>query len=110
MVYDGGMCRSGCALLLAAIGCAPGSPSTVDWTTRGMEGAWERPRWEERWFPQAFKGTMGQLMRAIQEDADPAISGRTTLGTMTLVEAAYRSLHEGRAVPVAAVTAESFGS
>ena len=41
---------------------------------------------------------MGQLMRAIQEDAEPAISGRTTIGTMALVEAAYRSADEGRAV------------
>ena len=41
---------------------------------------------------------MGQLMRAIQEDAEPEISGRTTLGTMALVEAAYRSADEGRAV------------
>ena len=63
-----------------------------------MDGEWQRPRWEERWFPQAFKGTMGQLMRAIQDDAEPAISGRTTLGTMALVEAAYRSAAEGRAV------------
>ena len=43
---------------------------------RGDGRRWERPRWEERWFPQAFKGTMGQLMRAIQEDAEPEISGR----------------------------------
>ena len=78
-----------------------GSPSTIDWTTRAMEGEWQQPRWEERWFPQAFKGTMGQLMRAIQEDAEPEISGRTTLGTMALVEAAYRSAREGRAVPLA---------
>ena len=56
------------------------------------------PRWQERWFPHAFKGTMGQLMRAIQDDATPEISGRTTLGTMALVEAAYRSGREGRAV------------
>jgi predicted dehydrogenase len=84
-----------------------GSPSTIDWTTRAMDGAWERPRWDERWFPQAFKGTMGQLMRAIQEDAEPAISGRTTLGTMALVEACYRSLHEGRAVPIAEVKEEA---
>jgi predicted dehydrogenase len=78
-----------------------GSPSTIDWTTRAMEGEWERPRWKERWFPQAFMGTMGQLMRAIHEDAEPEISGRTTLGTMALVEAAYRSAREGRAVPLA---------
>ena len=60
-----------------------------------MAGEWVRPRWEERWFPQAFKGTMGQLMRAVQEDAEPEISGRTTLGTMALVEAAYRSAARG---------------
>jgi predicted dehydrogenase len=77
-----------------------GSPSTIDWTTRELDGKWEQPRWEERWFPHAFKGTMGQLMRAIQDDAEPEISGRTTLGTMALVEAAYRSVREGRAVPL----------
>jgi predicted dehydrogenase len=81
-----------------------GSPSTIDWTTR--DGEWQRPRWEERWFPQAFKGTMGQLMRAIQEDVEPAISGRTTLGTMTLVEAAYRSAAERRAVALAEIREE----
>jgi predicted dehydrogenase len=83
-----------------------GSPSTIQWTTRAMNGAWERPAWDERWFPQAFIGTMGQLMRAIQEDAEPEISGRTTLGTMALVEAAYRSAAEGRAVsPTEVLTA-----
>ncbi len=75
-----------------------GSPSTITWTTRAMEGRWEAPTWEERWFPQAFKGTMGQLMRAIQEDAEPEISGQVTLGTMALCEAAYRSAEEGKAV------------
>jgi predicted dehydrogenase len=83
-----------------------GSPSTIDWTTRAMDGEWQRPRWEERWFPQAFKGTMGQLMRAIQEDTEPAISGRTTLGTMALVEAAYRSAADGRAVELHEVREE----
>jgi predicted dehydrogenase len=84
-----------------------GSPSTIDWTTRAMEGEWERPRWEERWFPQAFKGTMGQLMRAIQEDVEPEISGRTTIGTMVLVEAAYRAAEQGRAVELAEIRAEA---
>ncbi|MGI8973782.1 MAG: Gfo/Idh/MocA family protein [Gaiella sp.] len=80
-----------------------GSPSTIDWTTRALDGVWEQPRWDDRWFPQAFKGTMGQLMRAIADDTEPAISGRTTLGTMALVEAAYRSAAEGRAVPLAEI-------
>jgi predicted dehydrogenase len=84
-----------------------GSPSTIDWTTRAMDGEWERLRWEDRWFPQAFKGTMGQLMRAVQEDAEPEISGRTTLRTMALVEAAYRSGREGRAVPLSETMSET---
>jgi len=84
-----------------------GSPSTITWTTRAMDGAWEAPVWEDCWFPQAFKGTMGQLMRAIQDDAEPAISGSTTIGTMVLVEAAYRSADEGRAVPLAEIRAEA---
>jgi predicted dehydrogenase len=75
-----------------------GSPSSITWTTRAMECRWEAPRWEERWFPQAFRGTMGQLMRAIQDDAEPEISGQVTIGTMALCEAAYRSAEEGEAV------------
>jgi predicted dehydrogenase len=75
-----------------------GSPSTITWTTRAMEGRWEAPTWDERWFPQAFKGTMGQLMRAIQDDAEPEISGHVTLGTMALCEAAYRSAEQGKAI------------
>ena len=63
-----------------------------------MEGRWEAPTWEARWFPQAFKGTMGQLMRAIQEGSEPEISGRVTLETLALCEAAYRSASDGKAV------------
>jgi predicted dehydrogenase len=84
-----------------------GSPSTITWTTRALDGRWETPTWDDRWFPQAFKGTMGQLMRAVQEDAEPAISGRTTIGTMVLVEAAYRSADEGRAVPLDEIRSEA---
>jgi predicted dehydrogenase len=84
-----------------------GSPSTIEWTTRELDGTWERPTWDEQWFPQAFKGTMGQLMRAIQEDAEPEISGRTTIGTMALCEAAYRSAEEGKAVRPAEIESEA---
>lgn len=77
-----------------------GSPSTIDWTTRADEGEWHRPRWREQWFPDAFAGTMGQLMRAIQEGSEPEISGHDNLRTMALVEAAYRSVDEGRSITV----------
>ncbi|MEW6635480.1 MAG: Gfo/Idh/MocA family oxidoreductase [Actinomycetota bacterium] len=75
-----------------------GSPSTVDFTTKRQPGYWFLPRWEERWFPQAFVGTMGQLMRAIEEGSEPEISGSDNLKTMALIEAAYLSASEGRAV------------
>lgn len=77
-----------------------GSPSTIDWTTRSLAGEWQRPRWREQWFPDAFAGTMGQLLRAVEEGSEPEISGRDNLHTMALVEAAYRSVDEGRAVSV----------
>ncbi len=80
-----------------------GSPSTIDYTLRSEEGEWHRPRWDERWFPQAFMGTMGQLMKAIETDTEPEISGRDNLGTMRLIEAAYRSATEGRAVALAEI-------
>ncbi|WP_425148656.1 Gfo/Idh/MocA family protein [Deinococcus sp.] len=75
-----------------------GSPSTLDFTSQAAPGQWRRPRWKEQWFPQAFKGTMGQLLNALQTGREPELSGHENLGTMRLIEAAYRSAHEGRAV------------
>ncbi len=77
-----------------------GGPSTLDYTLRSEPGVWHRPRWKERWFPDAFIGTMGQLMHAIQEETEPEISGRDNLRTMALVDACYRSMAEHRAVDV----------
>lgn len=77
-----------------------GSPSTIDYTRRAEPGVWHRPRWEERWFPDAFVGTMGQLMGAIQSGTEPEISGRDNLRTMALVDACYQSVAERRAVRV----------
>jgi predicted dehydrogenase len=73
-------------------------PSTLDFTTTHRPGYWLQPRWPEVWFPDAFVGPMAMLLRALEEDAEPEISGRDNLKTMALVDAAYRSLSEGRAV------------
>jgi predicted dehydrogenase len=75
-----------------------GSPSTIDFMTQRQPGYWFQPRWSERWFPHAFIGTMGQLMRAVEQGAEPEISGHDNLKTMALIEATYRSAGEGRAV------------
>jgi predicted dehydrogenase len=83
-----------------------GSPSTLDFTTRHSPSSWYKPRWAERWFPDAFGGTMNQLMRAIDDGSEPEISGRDHLKTLALVEAAYRSAAEHRAVELSEVLAE----
>jgi len=83
-----------------------GSPSTLDFLTKRRPDYWFQPRWPEQWFPQAFIGTMGQLMKALETGSEPEISGRDNLKTMALIEAAYRSAAEGRAVAPAEATAD----
>lgn len=84
-----------------------GSPSTIDYHLRSEEGVWHQPRWQERWFPQAFIGTMGQLMRAIETGTEPELNGPDNLHTMALVEAAYRSAEQKRTVRLAEVLEEA---
>lgn len=79
-------------------------PSTLHFTTRRRPGYWFHPRWPEVWFPDAFAGTMAQLLCALEAGTEPEISGRDNLGTMALVDAAYRSIDERRAVEIREVT------
>lgn len=83
-----------------------GSPSTIDYHLRAEEGTWHRPRWDERWFPHAFSGTMGQLMSAIENGSEPEIGGRDNLHTMALIEAAYRAVERRGAVELGEVLGE----
>jgi predicted dehydrogenase len=62
-------------------------PSTIDYTTVRDEGAWHRPRGPETWFPDAFAGTMGGLLYALETGGQPDISGRDNLKTIALCEA-----------------------
>lgn len=73
------------------------TPSTLRWARRG-DPAFHEPRWTESWFPDAFIGTMAQLLVAVETGTTPAIGGRDNLETMALVEAAYRSAETHRAV------------
>jgi predicted dehydrogenase len=76
------------------------TPSSFRYAVKGDTGFHE-PAWTESWFPDAFAGTMGQLLEALASGAPPVINGRDNLKTMALVEAAYRSAAEHRAVPLA---------
>jgi predicted dehydrogenase len=74
------------------------TPSTLDYTTIETGDLWIQPRWNEVWFPDAFLGTMAQLLCALEDGTVPEISGRDNLKTMALVDAAYLSAREHRAV------------
>ena len=75
------------------------TPSTIDYSTVDDQGQWHRPRWPQAWFPDAFSGTMAGLLRAIEDDAEPDISGRDHLKTLALCEAVLTAGREHRVVP-----------
>lgn len=76
------------------------TPSTIDFTTRSEPGHWFQPRWEKVWFPDAFAGTMAQLIRAVEDDTEPEISGEDNLKTLALIDACYLSVKEDRKVKI----------
>jgi predicted dehydrogenase len=77
-------------------------PSTLDYTTTAS-GTWHQPRWKEAWFPDAFAGPMMELLCALEDGREPAISGDDNLTTMALVDACYLSAKEHRAVELAEI-------
>src|SRR5438094_962037 len=72
-IGDIGWCKEPCT-----------SPSTIRYAAKGMSG-FQTPVWSESWFPDAFIGTMAQLLIALETAQEPAISGRDSLKTMALV-------------------------
>ena len=73
------------------------SPSSIRYAAKGDQ-SFHEPKWSESWFPDAFAGTMGQLLIALETGGEPAISGRDNLKTMALVDAAYLSAEKKRLV------------
>jgi len=78
-------------------------PSTLDYSSRREPGTWIRPRWNEVWFPDAFVGTMAQLLCAIEEDREPEISGRDNIETIALCEAVFLAAREHRVVEMSSL-------
>jgi len=73
-------------------------PSTIDYSTIADRETWHRPRWPEAWFPDAFAGTMGGLLVALESGSEPDISGRDNLKTIALCEAVLAAAREHRVV------------
>jgi predicted dehydrogenase len=76
------------------------TPSTLDFTTKQQPGYWLQPRWKEVWFPDAFVGTMAQLLCAVEEGVEPEISGRDNVETIALCEAVFAGAKEHRVTTV----------
>jgi predicted dehydrogenase len=76
------------------------TPSTLDFTTKKHPGEWHQPRWPEVWFPDAFAGTMAQLLCALEDNKEPEIGGRDNLETIALCEAVYAAAQEHRVTTV----------
>jgi predicted dehydrogenase len=72
------------------------TPSTLDFSTRRRPGYWFQPRWSEVWFPDAFAGTMAQLLCALEDGTEPEISGRDNLETVALCEAVFAAARDHR--------------
>jgi len=76
------------------------TPSTLDFTTKQQPGSWLGPRWQEVWFPDAFVGTMAQLLCALEDGTEAEISGRDNLQTIALCEAVFAAAQEHRVTSV----------
>lgn len=74
------------------------TPSTLEFTTLDEPNQWFKPTWDSVWFPDAFKGTMAQLLRAVESDQEPEISGQDNLKTMEAIDACYASIAENRTI------------
>lgn len=73
-------------------------PSEIRFTCKRYPGCWYEPDLKRTWFPDAFRGTMAQLLRAVEDHTEPEISGCDNLRTMAAIEACYRSVAEQRTV------------
>jgi len=62
-----------------------------------------RPKLEGQWFNDGFRGTMGELLCAVEEDRTPSNGARGNLESLALAFAAVRSRVTGREVEVGTV-------
>jgi predicted dehydrogenase len=75
-------------------------PDTIALTHRSAPGRRVVEQLPGSWAPDAFIGTMGELMCAIEEGRAPATSAADNLQTLRLVHAAYESIETQRRVAV----------
>ena len=74
------------------------TPSTIEFTTKKYPGQWFCPKWTKVWFPDAFEGTMAQLLCAVEDGTEPEIGGRDNLKTIACVDACYESIAQQKTI------------
>jgi predicted dehydrogenase len=75
-------------------------PSTLAFRTRLRADEWVQSDWAEVWFPDAFVGTMAQLLVAVEDGVEPVISGRDNVETVALCEAVFAAATQHRVTTV----------
>ena len=75
-------------------------PSTLAFSTKRLPGTWVHPRWPDVWFPDAFVGTMAQLLVAVEDGTEPEVSGRDNVETIALCEAVFAAATQHRVATV----------
>jgi predicted dehydrogenase len=78
------------------------SPSSMKYGRKGDE-AMQVAALDGSWFPDAFAGTMGDVLHALDSGGECALSGEDNLKTLALIEAAERSVREKRSVALAEI-------
>jgi predicted dehydrogenase len=68
--------------------------------TLTTEAGIARPKLEGQWFNDGFRGAMGELLRAVEEDREPSNGARENLGSLALAFAAVESRMTGREIRV----------
>ena len=74
------------------------TPSTLRLTSRDYPKRWLEPKWDTAWFPDAFRGTMASLLRAVESGREPEIGAVDNITTIACVEACYASIREEKTV------------
>ena len=76
-------------------------PSTLEFSSTKVGGGETlHPHWDEVWFPDAFVGTMAQLLVAVENGIEPEIGGRDNIETIAVCEAVFAAATEHRVTTV----------
>lgn len=81
---------------LVSTGPNLGTQSVEVWTERGVA----RPQLSGTWFNDGFRGAMGELICAIEDDRPPLHNARDNLASIALTAAAVKSAFEGNHIQV----------